>query len=57
MDLEIMLVSLYVFVDDWWERAHPPSPRKPGRLSSETPVSSRCFPCRPLEAYFSGTIA
>src|SRR5918998_2282321 len=31
VDLETMLVSLYVLVDDWWERAHPPSPRKPGR--------------------------
>ena len=29
-----MLVSLYVLVDDWWERAHPPSPRKPGRPPS-----------------------
>ena len=29
-----MLVSLYVFVDDWWKRAHPPSPRKPGRPPS-----------------------
>ena len=34
MDLETMLVSLYVFVDDWWKRAHPPSPRKPGRPPS-----------------------
>lgn len=29
-----MLVSLYVLVDDWWERAHFPSPRKPGRPPS-----------------------
>ena len=29
-----MLVSLYVLVDDWWERTHPPSPRKPGRPPS-----------------------
>lgn len=35
MDLEkTMLVSLFVLVDDWWERAHPPSPRKPGRPPS-----------------------
>jgi Transposase DDE domain len=34
VDLETMLVSLYVLVDDWWERAHPPSPRKPGRPPS-----------------------
>lgn len=34
MDLETMLVSLYVLVDDWWEGAHPPSPRKPGRPPS-----------------------
>jgi hypothetical protein len=31
VDLETMLISLYVLVDDWWGRAHPPSPRKPGR--------------------------
>lgn len=31
---ELPFVSLYVLVDDWWERAHPPSPRKPGRLPS-----------------------
>jgi hypothetical protein len=34
VDLETMLISLYVLVDDWWERARPPSPRKPGRPPS-----------------------
>jgi hypothetical protein len=34
VDLETMLVSLYVLVDDWWERAHLSSPRKPGRPPS-----------------------
>jgi hypothetical protein len=34
VDLETMLVSLYVLVDEWWERAHPLSPRKPGRPPS-----------------------
>lgn len=29
-----MLVSLYVLVDEWWTRAHPPSSRKPGRPPS-----------------------
>lgn len=29
-----MLVSLYVLVDDWFERAHPSPPRKPGRPPS-----------------------
>ena len=29
-----MLVSLYVLVDDWYEYAHPPSARKPGRPPS-----------------------
>lgn len=29
-----MLVSLFVLVDDWWECAHPPSPRSPGRPPS-----------------------
>ena len=29
-----MLVSLFVLVDDWWKRAHPPCPRRPGRPPS-----------------------
>ena len=29
-----MLISLYMLVADWWERAHPPSPRKSGRPTS-----------------------
>ena len=31
MDLDSFLVSLYVFVDDWWQAHHPSTPRKPGR--------------------------
>ena len=31
MDLERLLVSLYVLVDDWWQEEHPPTPRRPGR--------------------------
>jgi len=31
MDLDSFLVTLYVFVDDWWQERHPSSPRKPGR--------------------------
>lgn len=31
MDLEDLLVSLYVLVDEWWQRKCPPTPRKPGR--------------------------
>jgi hypothetical protein len=40
MDLETLLTSLYVLVDEWWERAHPPAPRKPGRppMLSESEV-------------------
>ena len=34
MNLDTMLVSLYMLVDYWWERAHPPSPRKPERPPS-----------------------
>jgi Transposase DDE domain len=34
VDLETMLVSLFVLVDDWWESVHPPSARKPGRPPS-----------------------
>jgi hypothetical protein len=34
MDLETLLVSLYVLVDEWWQQAHPPEPKKPGRPSS-----------------------
>jgi hypothetical protein len=34
VDLETMLVSLFVLVDDWWESVHPSSARKPGRPPS-----------------------
>jgi hypothetical protein len=37
MDLESFLVSLFVMVDDWWQRAHPPAPRKPARPPSLSP--------------------
>ncbi len=41
MDLDSLLVSLYVLVDDWWKADHPSSAlRKPGRpvLLSESEV-------------------
>ncbi len=31
MDLEFLLVSLFVLVDDWWRESHRDAPRKPGR--------------------------
>ena len=31
MDLDSFLVSLYVFVDDWWRTSHSPTPSRPGR--------------------------
>ncbi len=31
MELETLLVSLYVLVDDWWQRTRPTAPRRPGR--------------------------
>ena len=34
MELETFLVSLYVFVDDWWRSRHPPEARMPGRPAS-----------------------
>jgi hypothetical protein len=34
VDLESLLVSLYVLVDDWWQRTRPPASRKPGRPPS-----------------------
>lgn len=37
MDLETLLTSLYVLVDDWWKRTHPPIPRGPGRPPSLSP--------------------
>ena len=37
MDLESLLVSLYVLVDDWWREEHPPGPRRPGRPPSLSP--------------------
>ncbi len=41
MDLDSFLVSLYVYIDEWWKANYPPSaPRKPGRpaLLSESEV-------------------
>ena len=41
MDLDSFLVSLYVYIDEWWKALHPPNgPRKPGRpaLLSESEV-------------------
>lgn len=34
MDLESLLVSLYVLVDDWWREEHSQSLRRPGRPTS-----------------------
>lgn len=34
MDLEHLLVSLYVLVDEWWQETHPPTPKKAGRPPS-----------------------
>ena len=31
MDLDSFLVSLYVFVDDWWRTSHSSTPSRPGR--------------------------
>lgn len=31
MNLEFLIVSLYVTIDDWWEAKRPASPRRPGR--------------------------
>jgi hypothetical protein len=31
VDLETLLVSLYILVDDWWQLTHPSAPRRPGR--------------------------
>ena len=32
MDLDSFLLSLYVYIDEWWKAFHPPTaPRKPGR--------------------------
>ena len=30
MDLETLLVSLYLVVNEWWQREHPPLASKPG---------------------------
>ena len=40
VELETLLVSLYVLVDDWWQRTHPTTLRRPGRppLLSESEV-------------------
>lgn len=34
MSKETILVSLYEFVDDWWQLNHPTDPGKPGRSAS-----------------------
>jgi hypothetical protein len=34
VNFESLLVSLYVLVDEWWQRTHPPTPRRPGRPPS-----------------------
>jgi hypothetical protein len=34
VDLEHLLVSLYVLVDEWWQETHPPTPKKAGRPPS-----------------------
>jgi hypothetical protein len=34
VDLESLLVSLYVLVDDWWQEEHPAAPRRLGRPPS-----------------------
>ena len=34
MDLETLPISLYVQVDDWWQREHSSTPRRPGRPPS-----------------------
>jgi hypothetical protein len=42
MDLDSFLLSLYVYIDEWWKAFHPPNaPCKPGRrpaLLSESEV-------------------
>jgi hypothetical protein len=41
VDLDSFLVSLYVYIDEWWKVNHPPNaPRKPGRpaLLSESEI-------------------
>jgi len=34
VDLESLLISVFVLVDDWWQRTHPPASKKPGRPPS-----------------------
>lgn len=34
MDLESLLVGLYVIIDDWWQENHPPTDAKPGHPNS-----------------------
>jgi hypothetical protein len=42
MDLDSLLVSLYILVDDWWQERHPQTVRRPGRppLLTESEVLS-----------------
>jgi hypothetical protein len=34
VELEYLLISLYVLVDEWWQETHPPTPKKVGRPPS-----------------------
>jgi len=34
VELEYLLVSLYVLVDEWWQETHPPTSKKAGRPPS-----------------------
>src|SRR5687768_8552881 len=37
MDLDSLLVSLYVQIDDWWKANHPSATRRPGRPALLSP--------------------
>jgi hypothetical protein len=34
VELEYLLASLYVLVDEWWQETHPPTSKKAGRPPS-----------------------
>src|SRR5918998_4480076 len=40
VDLEYLLVSLYVLVDEWWQETHPPTPKKAGAHRRSRPAKS-----------------
>lgn len=47
VDLEYLLVSLYVLVDEWWQETHPLTPKKAARQPWQSPAEWWVFEVDP----------